>query len=135
MLVCGLALSGACAGCPPAWADALQVERDFTWAASSAGPVFVEADGTRLALTRAARRLADHLGLDVERRLSVLLLDGTLYVEAVGADGIHHELDGLELVDQVLCDGRVHVRVRLAAAPPPEPEPEPASEPETAPPR
>jgi hypothetical protein len=112
-----LLAAGGCSACPPRWADALSVDDTHAWAAASCGEVFVEADDTRLALTRAARRLADHLGLDVERRLSVVLLDGSLYVEAVGSDGPVDGLDGLELVDQVTCSGRTHVRLRLPLDP------------------
>lgn len=114
--VLGLALlvCGGCSSCPPAWADGVGREGGFIWAAASAGETFVDADSERLALTRAARRLADELGLDVERRLSVALIDDRLFVEAVGAHGRLDDLDALELDGVQTCGGRTHVRVRLA---------------------
>lgn len=108
-----LALPAGCGSCPPAWADSLQVRDGDTLAAGSAGEVFVDADATSLALTRAARRLADHLALDVERRLSVLLIDGRLFVEAVGEGGVSDALDGLELVELRRCGSRTHALLRL----------------------
>jgi hypothetical protein len=107
-----LALAG-CAACPPAWVESPPVEPGFLHASGSAGDVFVDADATHLALTRAARVLADALGLDVESRLSVVRADERLFVEAVGADGPTDALDALELVDLVECEHRVWVLVRL----------------------
>jgi hypothetical protein len=81
----------------------------------SAGEVFVEADPLALALTRAARRVAERLGLGAERRLSVVFADGRLFVEAEDERGPLDALDALELVDQRRCDdGRTWVLVRLA---------------------
>jgi len=103
----------ACHTCPPGWADGVGTEDGRAWAAASAGEVFVDADATRLALTRAARRLAEHLGLDVQTRLSVLLADEQLFVEAVGTAGPIDGLDGLELMALLQCDGRTYARVGL----------------------
>lgn len=105
--------AGGCGSCPPAWA--LRPPEDPAWlyAAGRGGEVFVDADARRVALVRAARVLADRLGLDVEARLSVFESGGRLWVEAVGAAGEVHALDALELVDEARCDGDVHVLVRL----------------------
>ncbi len=111
-LLAGLSLP-ACSSCPPSWAESVRAEPGFTYAAASCGEVFVDADATGLALTRAARRLADALGLDVEQRLAVRLSDERLFVEAVGPSGPLTALDDLELVDLRVCDGRTHALVRL----------------------
>lgn len=103
----------ACQSCPPSWAGSLSDEGAFIVSAGECGEVFVDADAETLALTRAARRLADHLGLDVERRLIVVLAGGRLQVEAVGAAGPTTSLSTLELVALVRCDGRVYAQVRL----------------------
>jgi len=105
--------AGGCSACPPAWAAQAPEEAGWLYAAGRCGEVFVEAEARHVALARAARVLADRLGLDVERRLSVVASGDTLHVEAVGAAGPHHGLDGLELVDEARCDGELHVLVRL----------------------
>lgn len=119
MLLAGLLLlvaacSGGCHACPPAWAGHPPQKPGWLYADARAGDVFVDADARNLALTRAARVLADRLGLDVERRLSVVASDGQLFVEALGSDGPLHELDALELVDEAECSGVMWVLVRLA---------------------
>jgi hypothetical protein len=103
----------ACATCPPGWAADVPEDNGWLHAAGSSGEVFVEADARNVALTRAARRIADVLDLDVERRLSVVFADGRLFVEAVGPDGPLHDLDELQLVDQAECGGTTWVLVRL----------------------
>ncbi|MHC5210796.1 MAG: hypothetical protein ACYTG2_08775 [Planctomycetota bacterium] len=85
----------------------------YLLASGSCGEVYVEAEARDVALTRAARRLADVLDLDVEGRLSVVWIDDRLYVELIGASGPSDALDALELVDEVRCDGVTHVLVRL----------------------
>ncbi len=108
-------LGCGCSACPPGWAEQLPDEDGFVYAVGSAGEVFVEADALALALTRAARCVADDLELDVERRLSVVSADGRLFVEAEGERGPLADLDALELVDLRRCDdGRTWVLVRLA---------------------
>jgi hypothetical protein len=77
--------------------------------------VFVDADATSLALSRAARRLTDELGFTVERRLSVRHLDGRLFVEVADDEGLVDALEGLELVELVRCDGTVYALLRLPA--------------------
>jgi hypothetical protein len=108
-----LAVAG-CGSCPPAWSQRPPPdEGGWLYAAGRCGEVYVEAEARDVALTRAARVLADRLGLDVERRLSVVASGGRLFVEAVGSGGPLTELDGLQLADEALCDGVVHVLVRL----------------------
>lgn len=104
----------ACGSCPPGWVGHPPEESGWLYADGRCGKVFVEADARRLALIRAARVLADRLGLDVERRLSVTEIDGTIFVEALGPDGPLHQLDGLQLVDEAECEGTHYVLVRLA---------------------
>ncbi len=113
-LLLAMAACSACHSCPPAWSQSPPQEAGWLYAAGRSGEVFVDADARHLALTRAARELADQLGLDVERRLSVVASDGRLFVEALGPDGPRHELDALELVDEAECDGVRWVLVRLA---------------------
>jgi hypothetical protein len=108
------AWAGGCGSCPPAWAGNPPEEQGWIYADGRCGKVFVDADARRLALTRAARVLADRLGLDVERRLSVTAFEGQLFVEALGPDGPRHELDGLQLVDEAECNDTHYVLVRLA---------------------
>lgn len=112
-----LLLAGSgCTSCPPTWAEgaaALQARDGRLWAAASAGQVFVDADATQLALTRAARRLADALGLDVEGRLSVVWLDERLFVEAFDSAGRPVDLTGLELAALVDCGGRTYARLSM----------------------
>ena len=103
-----------CGSCPPGWSLSPPPDASgWLYAAGRCGEVFVEAEARDVALTRAARVLADRLGLDVERRLSVMASDGRLFVEALGPDGPLHALDGLELADEARCDGVLHVLVRL----------------------
>ncbi len=111
-LLSTLALA-ACASCPPAWSEAPPERVGLLHAAAVSGDTFVDADAERVALIRAARQIADALGLDVERRLSVIHADGRLWVEALGPDGVIHDLDGLQLVSTASCDGRTWVLVRL----------------------
>ena len=106
-------LTAACTLCPPGWLEHSPTSPDWLYASGSSGKVFVEAKARDVALTRAARRIADALGLDVEERLSVVERDGRLFTEALGPDGPLDALDGLELVDEVECDGVTHVLVRL----------------------
>lgn len=106
-------LAAACAGCPPSWLEQPPDAPDWIYATGSSGEVFVEAEARDVALTRAARRIADELGLDVEERLSVISRDGRLFAEAVGPQGPLEVFDGLELVEQAECDGVMHVLVRL----------------------
>jgi hypothetical protein len=103
----------ACATCPPGWVGAVPDDAGWLHATGSSGEVFVETDARNVALTRAARQLADALDLDVERRLSVVFADGRLFVEAVGPGGPVHDLDDLQLVDQAECGGTTWVLVRL----------------------
>jgi hypothetical protein len=114
LLLVVAACSAGCHSCPPAWAGHPPQESGWLYADGRSGEVFVEADARQLALTRAARALAERLGLDVERRLSVVASNGRLFVEALGPDGPLHELDALELVDEAECDGVTWVLVRLA---------------------
>lgn len=109
-----VALLAACGSCPPTWVGHPPDETGWLYADGRCGKVFVDADARRLALTRAARVLADRLGLDVERRLSVTEIDGKIFVEALGPDGPLHQLDGLQLVDEAECDDTHYVLVRLA---------------------
>ena len=111
-----LAIAAVAVGCstsPPTWAGHPPEEDGWLYADGRCGKVFVDADARRLALTRAARVIADRLGLDVERRLSVTASEGKLFVEALGPDGPLHDLDALELVDEAECDGTAYVLVRL----------------------
>ena len=103
----------ACASCPPAWSEAPPERVGFLHAAAGSGDTFVDANAERVALIRATRQIADELGLDVERRLSVIHADGRLWVEALGPEGLVHDLDGLELVSSVVCGDRTWVLVRL----------------------
>ena len=109
------ACSGGCRTGPPAWAEEPPQQAGWLYAQGRCGEVIVDADARRLALTRAARVLADRLGLDVERRLAVVPSDSRLFVEALGPDGPLHELDELELVDEAKVDGVTYVLVRLRA--------------------
>ncbi len=116
VLLLGLVLcvsSVGCASCPPAWVDSPPESDDALYASGSCGEVFVDADARQIALTRAARRLADRLGLDVEPRMAVVYADGRLFVEAVTPGGPTDALDGLQLVEQVVCDHVTFVLVRL----------------------
>jgi len=107
------ASSVGCASCPPAWAQSPPEAADALYASGTCGKVFVDADARQIALTRAARRLADRLGLDVEPRLAVVFADGRLFVEAVTPEGPTDALEGLELADQAVCDDVTFVLVRL----------------------
>ena len=107
------ALTLGCSVCPPRWVDELPVRSGWIHATGECGGVFVDADATRVALTRAVRTICDELGLDVENGLSVVWSDGRLFVEAVGPDGAMGDLDDLELVNRTECDGRTYVLVRL----------------------
>lgn len=114
LLLAAAGCAGGCGACPPDWS--LRPPPDgsgWLYASGRCGEVFVDAEARDVALTRAARVLADRLGLDVERRLSVVASDGRLFVEALGPDGPLTALDGLQLADEAVCDGVVHVLVRL----------------------
>jgi hypothetical protein len=114
--VVAAALAGAgagCTACPPAWAERPPEDGEALYATGACGEVFVEADARNIALTRAARRLADRLGLDVESRLSVVCADGHLFVEALLPTGPTRALDGLQLVDEAVCGTTTFVLVRL----------------------
>jgi hypothetical protein len=116
-LALSLALAGwlvGCESCPPGWVGHPPEEAGWLYADGRCGKVFVDADARRIALTRAARVIADRLGLDVERRLTVTEAGGKLYVEALGPDGPLHQLDGLQLVDEAECNDTHYVLVRLA---------------------
>lgn len=102
-----------CAQCPPIWASTLSDDETGWLAAGVAGTTFVDVDAERLALTRAVRLLADRLGVDVEVRLSVMHVNGDLFVEARGEGGEVTDLLSLELVDLRECNDHVHVLVRL----------------------
>ncbi len=106
-------MAAGCRACPPGWVSDPPERQGWIHAAGSSGDVYVEADATALALTRAARAISERLGLDVERRLSVVYADGRLFVEAVGADGPSSALDRLEFLDSTRCDERTWVLVRL----------------------
>jgi hypothetical protein len=106
-------LLAACQACPPPWLARLPEQEGYLLAHGSCGEVYVEADARDVALVRAARRLADALGLDAEERLSVTWHDGRLFVELIGASGPSGALDDMQLVDEVRCDGVVHVLVRV----------------------
>jgi hypothetical protein len=108
-----LLFAAACGSCPPAWVASPPQATDALYASGTCGEVFVDADARNIALTRAARRLADRLGLDVEARLSVVFLDGRLFVEALTPAGPTAALDGLQLVDEAVCEGTTCVLVRL----------------------
>jgi hypothetical protein len=116
LLVAALALVSlsACSSCPPDWADRIELVDGYRYASASVGELSVDVDPTHVALTRAARRLADALGIDVENRLSVVRSGEQLFVEARGAAGVVHELDALEFVELAHCGPRTHARVRLA---------------------
>ena len=114
LILSSLLWTAGCSACPPTWVHELPVADGWRYASGSAAAVFVDADARNLALTRAARVLADELGLDVEARLAVVFVDERLFVEAVGVDGPLHDLDDLELVDVVVCERRTWVLVRLA---------------------
>ena len=114
LALAALAVSAlACSACPPDWADGAPERDGLIVAVGHAGPVFVDADARRVALARAARVIADRLGLDVERRLSVSESDGRLFVEALGRDGPTGALDGLRLLDEASCDDEAWVLVGL----------------------
>jgi hypothetical protein len=115
-LLAALLLSG-CGACPPRWLEHPPEEREALFATGSCGEVMVDADALQVALVRAARRIADRLGLDVEPRLSVVHADGRLFVEALTPDGPTGALDGLQLVDSAECDDVTHVLVRLPRGP------------------
>lgn len=115
--LCAALLAAACTLCPPSWLERPPSSDDWIYAAGSSGEVFVEAEAREVALTRAARRLADALGVNVEERLSVVERDDVLFVEAVGPDGPLDVFDGLELVDEAECGGVKHVLVRLPRRP------------------
>lgn len=108
----------ACSSCPPDWAEQVALHDGYHYAAGSVGELSVDVDAVDLALTRAARRLADVLGLDVEGRLVVVRAGDLLFVEArgSGADGgaVVDALAGLELVELSRCGSRTHARVRLS---------------------
>jgi hypothetical protein len=108
-------VSGGCTSCPPTWLDAPPSVPGWLFASGQCGEVFVDADATSLALSRAARRLADDLDLVVEQRLSVRQLDGRLFVEVADDEGLVHALEGLELVELVHCNGTVYALLRLPA--------------------
>lgn len=112
-LLCAVLLVAACRACPPRWLERLPEQEGHLLATGSCGEVYVDAEARDVALTRAARRLADALGVDAEVRLSATWLDGRVWVELVGASGPSDALDALELVDVVRCDGATHVLVRL----------------------
>ena len=116
MVALALASLG-CAGCPPDWADQVARHDGYHYAAASVGELTVDIDPVDLALIRAARRLADALGLDVEGRLSVTRDGEFLFVEARSsraAGGLAVEdLAGLELVEVARCGTRTHAQVRL----------------------
>jgi hypothetical protein len=116
-LILLLTCATGCSSCPPGWVDSLPSESGWRFASGHCGEVFVDADPTSLALSRAARRLADDLGLVLEERLSVRHLDGRLFVEAVGVQGLTDALDDLELVELVTCDGTVYALIRLPVDP------------------
>ena len=103
----------ACAACPPGWVERPPQAADALYASGTCGDVFVEADARNIALTRAARRLADELGLNVEPRLSVIFADGRLFVEALTPAGPTSALDGLQLVAEAVCRRTTCVLVRL----------------------
>ncbi|MFT7465498.1 MAG: hypothetical protein ACI9EF_003867 [Pseudohongiellaceae bacterium] len=118
-----LLVASGCSSCPPEWADEAPMEDTahddgYRYAAASVGELSVHLDAINLALTRATRRLADALGLDVEGRLSVVRAGGLLFVEArssaASGNTVISELDGLELVELRNCDSRTYARVRLA---------------------
>ena len=116
LLLLVAALAGGCRSGPPSWAGHPPQQPGWLYAEGRCGEVFVDADARRLALTRAARVLADQLGLDVERRLAVVPSpDDQLFVEALGPEGPLHALDTMELVDEAKVDGVTYVLVRLAA--------------------
>lgn len=111
-----LALTNGCASCPRPWFDELPEEPDFVYAAASVGELGLALSGESVALSRAARALAEQLGLEVTSS-SVTRLGQGLVVEVAGPSGVHAELEPLELVDQARCAGRVHVLVRLPRVP------------------
>jgi hypothetical protein len=111
-----VALAG-CSACPPAWVERPPESRAALYASGRCGDVYVDADARNVALTRAARRLAELLGLDIEPRLTVVHADGRLFVEALTPAGPTHALDGLELVDEAVCDDVTFVLVRLPMRP------------------
>jgi hypothetical protein len=110
---CAGLLAAACTLCPPSWLEHPPISPDWIYASGSSGEVFVEAEAHDVAATRAARRIAEALGLDVEARLSVVERDGRLFAEAIGPSGPLDVFDGLELVSEVECEGVTHVLVRL----------------------
>jgi hypothetical protein len=113
-LVALILFAGGCSSCPPDWADRVELSDGYRYASASVGQLSVNVDPANLALTRAVRRLADALELDVERRLSVVHSGESLFVEAYGSAGQVHEFDELEFVELVRCGERTHARVRLA---------------------
>ncbi len=115
LALCGVALNflPACLSGPPTWVAQPPESAAWWYASGACGEVSVDADARQVALTRAARRLAERLGLDVEERLSVVLADDRLWVEALGARGPVTELRALELVRQAERNGVTYVLVRL----------------------
>lgn len=112
LLAALLLLGPGCAGCPRAWFDELPEQAGFVYAAASVGELGLTLSGEQVALSRAARALAETLGLEVSSS-SVVRLGDALIVEVAGPSGVHAELEALELVETARCDGRVHVLVRL----------------------
>ncbi len=106
-------LTTACTSCPPSWVAHTPSAPGWIYGAGQCAEVFVDADRTALALSRAARVLADDLGLALEQRLSVRYLDGQLFIEAVGEDGPVDALAGLELVHLTTCEETVYALLRL----------------------
>jgi len=113
-LALSLTLFASCAAsCPPHWLAELPDDEAYAYAAGSCGLLGLEIAPERVALTRAARALAERLGVDVSRQLSVTRVEGELVVEAYGDAGRSDALEGLELVSSARCGERVHVLVRL----------------------
>ena len=112
----GFALAAAltgCRACPPDWLEHPPRQAGYLLATGSCGEVHVEAEARDVALTRAAFRIADALGVDAEGGLSAVWVDGRVFVELIGRDGPSETLAALELVDLARCDGVTHVLVRL----------------------
>lgn len=113
-LACLAVLLSACsATCPPSWLGTPPDESGWHYAAGSCGLLGLEIRPERVALTRAARTLAERLGLDVDTHFAVTRVGERLMIEAYGAAGRSDALDALEFVESARCGERVHVLVRL----------------------
>ncbi len=108
-----LACAAGCSSCPPTWLDEPPTSERYVYGGAQSGAL-LGPDVQAVALTRATRVLAEQLGLDVTTSFSVVERDDRVWVEAVGPDGPHSELESVEIVERVQCGKRAAVLVRVA---------------------